>query len=279
MVFRLTLLLSAVCGMACGQVASQPSIPLPVETWAGKTVMFIYAHIDDMEAASGGLVTRLHDIGATVHLLIMTNGDKGCSNDEICGNVSNSELVEIRKQEQYRSAEVLRIPLNNIYFLEYEDVILKTYSRSEISQKIVTLIRSVKPDVVMTWDPAPHFNMIPSEGWGDLGYHPDHQYSGELTVDAVWYASLDRLWPDLGEKWKVPETYTWAYNPEVVPSHYFDINGSPLLAKTEAFLQMRSQYSDPMQIKAMFLMLGLRMGQTCELPEKAVAEGYQYVLW
>lgn len=255
------------------------SMPLPIESWAGKKILFIYAHIDDMEAAAGGLVSRLHDEGVDIHLLIMTNGDKGCSNVDVCGNVSNEELVVIRKQEQYHSAELLHIPISNIKFLEYEDVLLKMYSREVISRRLVAHIRDVRPDIVMTWDSAPYFNMIPSEGWGDLGYHPDHQYSGDLTIDAVWYSSLERLWPEFGVAWRVPETYFWAYNPDSVPSHYFEISGTPLLAKTEAFLQMRSQYSDPAEIKAMFLGLGLIMGQTCMLPIGSMAEGFQYVLW
>ena len=158
-------------------------------------------------------------------------------------------------------------------------MLLKMYPREELSRRIVSLVRTVKPDVVMTWDSAAYFNMVPSDGWGDLGYHPDHQYSGELTIDAVWYSSLSRLWPDLSEAWRVPETYFWAYNPAAVPSHYLDISGAPLLVKTEAFLQMRSQYSDPHEIEAMFLMLGISMGQTCLQPAGTMAEGYQYVLW
>jgi hypothetical protein len=57
-----------------GAEAEAQSIPLPIEKWAGKTVIFIYAHIDDMEAGSGGLVKRLHEEVSEVdiHLLIMT---------------------------------------------------------------------------------------------------------------------------------------------------------------------------------------------------------------
>jgi LmbE family N-acetylglucosaminyl deacetylase len=268
-------------GSLCQLVAAgAQSVPLPLETWVGKRVMFIYAHIDDMEASSGGLVKRLSDAGgADVHLLIMTNGDKGCSNDAVCGNASNAELAEIRQQEQYHSAELLNIPLENIYFLGYEDVLLKMYSRVEISKKIVSLIRFVKPHVVMTWDLAPHLNMLPST-WSDLGYHPDHQYSGELTLDTVWQAELSRLWPELGAAWRVQETYQWAYNPEVVPSHYVDITGAPLTAKTEAFLQMKSQYNQPSDITSILIPLALMVAKTCQLPDEiTAAEGYQYILW
>lgn len=93
----------------------------------------------------------------------------------------------------------------------------------------------------MTWDTSTYFNMIPSEGWGDLGYHPDHQISGELTLEAIWFSHLIRMWLDLGPAWKPSYLYLWAYNPDIVPSHYLDITGNPHTAKTKAFLQMKSQ--------------------------------------
>lgn len=158
-------------------------------------------------------------------------------------------------------------------------MLLKTYSRNEVSRQLVSIVRTARPDVVMTWDTSAYLNMIPSEGWGDLGYHPDHQYSGELTLDTVWFAGEGRLWPELGEPWKPPYLYFWAYNPDVVPSHYVDISGAPLVAKTEAFLQMKSQFSNPAEMRAMIHRLAVQMQVTCNLPEGTMAEGFQYVLW
>ena len=233
-----------------------------------------------MEAASGGLVKILSDMGVEVSIVIMTNGDKGCSNPEVCDeSTTNAELAEIRIQEQLNSGKILGISEENMHFLDYEDLLLKAYPRNEVSQKLVRLLRQFKPNVVMTWDVTSYFNMIPSEGWGDLGYHPDHQYSGELTLDAVWFSGEARLWPDLGAPWKPQFLYFWAYNPDVVPSHYVDITGAPHVAKTEAFLQMHSQYTDPAAMRAMLGMLGVQMQTTCNLPEGGLAEGYEYILW
>jgi LmbE family N-acetylglucosaminyl deacetylase len=241
--------------------------------------MFIYAHIDDMEAASGGLVKILPSLKSSAHIVVMTNGDKGCSNPDLCGTASNEELAEIRKEEQYKSGEILGIPQDHMHFLDYEDCELKMYSRSEVSKKVVNLIRSIQPNVVMTWDSAPYFSMTPSEGWGDLGYHPDHQYSGELTVDAVWYASEGRMWPELGAAWRPQQVYFWAYNPDIVPSHCLDITGDPHTAKTEAFLQMKSQYTNATEIQGMLAQLGVLMAETCLWSPGVMAEGYQFILW
>jgi len=258
---------------------SNQSVPLPLESWGDSRVMFMYAHIDDMEAAAGGLARSLHEMGKQVFIVIMTNGDKGCSNTEICGNATNAELAAIRQEEQYNSGAILGIPKENMFFLGYEDCLLKSYTRNEVTQKLVSIMRITQPNIVMTWDTSTYFNMIPSEGWWDLGFHPDHQYSGELTLDAVWFAGETRMWPDLGAAWRPQFVYFWAYNPDVVPSHYFDITGAAQTAKTEAFLQMKSQYNNPSEMRAMMFMLGVQMQTTCNLPEGVMAEGFQYILW
>ena len=70
---------------------------LPYDAWQGDKIMFVYAHIDDMEASSGGLVTLLAD-KSEVFLVILTNGDKGCGNPNVCGNSTNAQVAAIRMQ-------------------------------------------------------------------------------------------------------------------------------------------------------------------------------------
>ncbi len=76
----------------------------------------MYAHIDDMEAASGGLAYKLHEMACEVYILVMTNGNKGCSNSDVCGNSSNADAA-IRKQEQYNSGKILGIHTSKKYVL------------------------------------------------------------------------------------------------------------------------------------------------------------------
>jgi LmbE family N-acetylglucosaminyl deacetylase len=41
---------------------------------------------------------------------------------------------------------------------------LTSYAEEQPRRDLVAAIRSIKPDVVMTWYPYPNFNMPPSEG-------------------------------------------------------------------------------------------------------------------
>ena len=261
--------------------SSTKSAPLPVESWVDKKLMFIYPHTDDMVASAGGLAYALSAQSTEVFALVITNGDKGCGNEGVCGNKTNEELADIRVQEQINAGAILNIPQENFFFLGYEDCEMKLASRVNISKDIVTNIRSYKPDIVMTWDPAPHFNMIPSEGWDDMGYHPDHQYTGELTIDSIWYAHLDRMWTDLGDPWRVAYLYQWAFNPGVVPSHYFDITGTPYEKKSEAMLENESQYTYIVEITDFLEFLNTQVAVNCNVLSNSIkyAEGFTYIYW
>ncbi len=261
---------------------SEQKLPttLPVDTWTGKRVLFIYAHIDDMEGSSAGLVSLLQG-KAEVSLLILTNGDKGCGNVEICTNKTNADVAGIRQKEQLNSAQILGILAENVHFLSYEDCLLSTYQSAEVQQEIVGYIRKIQPHIVLTWDPTPYYDMIPSEGWEDVGYHPDHQTSGKLAVDSSWISHVDRLWPQLGAGWKIEQLYFFSFNPTKMPDFYVDVTGEPFQKKYEAFLEMKSQYT-PGGEAAMdkFLVTwGTRVATQVGLPEGRVAEAFVYVLW
>ncbi len=106
------LVLLALVGCGWGAVKPLPSL-------AGKRVLFVGAHPDDIEASAGGLIQTLTD----VHYLIVTNGDKGCS-AAFCVNFTVSELATTRQAEQLAAAKVLGVKPENVVFLSYEDAMV-----------------------------------------------------------------------------------------------------------------------------------------------------------
>ena len=256
------------------------SSPLPLESWTGKRLLFICAHVDDMEGSSAGLVSMLKG-KVEVSLLILTNGDKGCGNPEYCTNKTNADVAGIRQKEQMNSAQILGIPAENIYFLSYEDCLLATVPTSTVVPELVGWIRQIKPHIIITWDPTPRFELIPSQAWQDLGFHPDHQVSGKLALDAAWIAHEDRLWPQMGPGWRPEQVYFFSFTPATLPTHYLDITGEPFQTKYESFLQMKSQYlpGQEKEMEAFFALLGSRIASQIGLPIGRFAEAYNYVLW
>ncbi len=70
---------------------------LPIENWRGKTVMFIIAHPDDAEGAAGGTISLMKKNGVKVVYLIVTNGDKGCGDNNKVFNCSKVTKKQIAK--------------------------------------------------------------------------------------------------------------------------------------------------------------------------------------
>lgn len=119
---------------------------LPWKSWGMKTIMFVSAHPDDIEASAGGLIAQLTAQGTTVYYMILTNGDKGCGNPK-CENWTSEQIAVVRYNETLNAAKVLGVPAENVLLLDYEDGMMVTYPEIQIIQTMVTILRQIKPNV------------------------------------------------------------------------------------------------------------------------------------
>ena len=134
-----------------------------------KVVLGIAAHPDDLDFRVGGSMAKFAAMGADVHYLILTDGDKGSGLKEVQGKV----LAGIRKKEQRAALRI--IGGKTVTFLGYPDGELEL--TISLKKDIVRHIRKIKPDTVVTFDPtlyyfAPH-NFI---------NHSDHRVAGAATL-------------------------------------------------------------------------------------------------
>jgi LmbE family N-acetylglucosaminyl deacetylase len=123
----------------------------------------------------GSTIYQLTQQNIEVYYLIITNGDKGCGNP-FCANWTiqqiSAQRMQVRfkiykilnRQEQYNAAAIIGVPASRITFLGYEDSMLTAYPEQDPRRDIVTAIRSIRPDVVMSWYPYPNFAMLPAQG-------------------------------------------------------------------------------------------------------------------
>src|SRR3989304_2583526 len=139
----------------------------------GKKFLAISAHPDDACYWAGGTMLKWVAEGARGAIVICTNGDKG-SNDE---KLTSEDIKQIRRGEQDRISKELK--LEKTWFLDYPDAHLEV--TQELKNKLVKIIRSYKPDVVFTFDPA----TIYSERFGFVN-HPDHRAAGQAALDCVY---------------------------------------------------------------------------------------------
>jgi LmbE family N-acetylglucosaminyl deacetylase len=123
--------------------------------------------------------------GADVHYLIITDGSKG--SEDL--NLSSSDLIKIREEEQRNAVKA--IGGKSVTFLGYPDGELEV--TLALKKDIVKVIRTLKPDVVITMDPA----MLYSAERGFIN-HPDHRAAGQATLDSVFPLARDHMaFPDL----------------------------------------------------------------------------------
>jgi LmbE family N-acetylglucosaminyl deacetylase len=160
-------------------------------------LMCVLAHPDDESLATGGILAKYAASGIRTYLLMATRGERGWTG-AVAEDPGPQALGCLRQAELRAAARVLG--LQEVDFLDYHDGELDRADPSEVIAKIVTHLRRVRPDVVVTFDPN-----------GMYG-HPDHIAISQLTTTAV-LASADPSYQGLtrGAPHRVAKLYYRAF--------------------------------------------------------------------
>jgi len=156
------LLLPAIAG-------AQPETP--VEEWTGKTIMLIGAHPDD-DSMSQGTLALLKANGNDIWIVLLTTGNVGTADPDM----TRWELAKIRRQEELDALADVGIPEDRYINLGYDDGMLEFQDEQEVVEKIVRLIRTIRPDVLFAFDPGPTYRR-----W----HKSDHRAASYLAADAT----------------------------------------------------------------------------------------------
>jgi LmbE family N-acetylglucosaminyl deacetylase len=149
-------------------------------------LLAVFAHPDDESLGIGGTLAKYAAEGIRVSLICATRGEEGEINDPSLG--TKEHLAEIRERELRCACDVLGI--TELHFLGYRDSgmagtptnddprSLVQANPDEVVDKIVCLMRQIRPQVVVTFE---------EEG----GYgHPDHK-AIHRHAKAAFYAAGD----------------------------------------------------------------------------------------
>jgi LmbE family N-acetylglucosaminyl deacetylase len=145
-------------------------------------VMSIHAHPDDQEFTVAGTLAKWSGAGCEVISVVITSGDAG-SNDPLHDAVYKPVLARLREGEQNAANEILGI--KQTIYMHYPDGELEP--TLALRKELTKLIRTHKPDVVVTGDPQAVF-------YGN-GYinHPDHRAAAQAATYAVFPSAGSRL--------------------------------------------------------------------------------------
>lgn len=187
-----------------------------------KTVLVVVAHADDMEFMAAGTIARFVDeFGHDVYEYILTDNSKGSY------RLSGPELTRISAEEAREAGRILG--LRGVRLEGSPDGELDRMPPWELRGRIMAVIRELRADVVMSWDPfAPHED------------HPDHRAVAMATLEAAAFASNPLFYPEHAHApHMVTEAYWFAKSP-VNADLFVDIS-STMDKKLEALLAHECQ--------------------------------------
>jgi len=216
-----------------------------------KIILGIAAHPDDLDVGAGGTIAEFIRRGAIVHYLVLTDGSKGSEDPAM----TSEKLIAIRRAEQQKALEV--VGGTSVTFLDYPDGALEI--TMALKKDIVKVIRTLKPDVVITMDPT----VVYSSKAGIIN-HPDHRAAGQATLDAIFPLARDRLtFPELLEEGLEPHKVANALLINFDTSNYsvditdtFELKVAAIKAHTSQF----GDLEDSTWLRDMALRQGQRAG-------------------
>jgi LmbE family N-acetylglucosaminyl deacetylase len=194
------------------------------------TYMVVVAHPDDSEFGAGGTVARLHREGKRVVVIQVTSGDRGTADR----NVRPADLAATRESELLEAAR--RLGGSEVVFLRCPDGGLMP--DLSLREKITRMIRTHRPDVIITHDPFRPYAL-----------HPDHRAVGLATTDAVYPTARDPHYfaEHLAEGLDPHKTAEIWYFGAEHPDKFIDITGT-FDTKINALLAHVSQVGDGDQL-------------------------------
>lgn len=133
-------------------------------------LLAVFAHPDDESMGMGGTLAKYSAEGVETHLVCASRGERGWFGLEE-QNPGLSGLGQIRARELQNA--VKELGMKSLHFLGYIDGEVDQAPHAEIIGRIVSHIRRIQPQVVVTFPPD-----------GNYG-HPDHIAIGQFASAAI----------------------------------------------------------------------------------------------
>ena len=172
-----------------------------------RSILSIFAHPDDESYTVGGVLAKYHQEGVRLIMVTLTDGGSGSKRLQP-GALPDAPLGECRLKELEMACDVLGV--DKLITLGYVDGKLDQADRGEMTEKIASIIRQERPDIILTLHP------------NGVSGHTDHTIVAEVTTEAFLLAA---------------KTGTPAHPPHQVKKLYY----SSMSEKMAAFDKRRNQ--------------------------------------
>ncbi|MBI2946814.1 MAG: PIG-L family deacetylase [Verrucomicrobia bacterium] len=164
----------------------------------GKVLLALQAHSDDVPLFAAGTVAKLIQEGYTGYLVRATNDDMG----DAPGLGTPGTIGEnVLRNERDNAALVGILGLKGNFDLNYNNHYMAGVPLNELMCRIIFLIRLLKVDTIVCWDP-----------WAHDEENPDHYMLARAVEAAGWIA---------GRKHDFPEHFAAGLKPQAVQEKYY----------------------------------------------------------
>jgi LmbE family N-acetylglucosaminyl deacetylase len=174
--------------------------PVAGKPHAGKVLAAIQPHADDLPIYAAGTVAMLLDEGYTGYLIRTTN-------DDMTGGGTITEGALANERDNQAVAKVLG--LKKVFDLNYSNHRMDQIMPVELRARLIFLIRLLKVDTVICYDP-----------WGHYEENPDHYVTARAVEASCWMAGMGKDYPEHFEAGLEPhlvrEKYYFARGPQLV---------------------------------------------------------------
>lgn len=209
----------------------RPSVSVRKQAIVGEPkILVLSAHAADFCSRSGGTIALYTARGAPVHVVDLTFGERGESED-YWGSKGRKSLSGAKKVRSREAGEAARILGATIEFLDYDDYPL-AIDRERL-EALARLMRKRRPDTILT-----HWKADP--------YNVDHEVTAASVIRAATIAAVPGF--DADPKEALPFPHIFAFEPTVPrddvtgfdPDTYVDI-AEVFQTKIAALRALRSQ--------------------------------------
>ena len=135
-------------------------------------ILIIGAHPDDADIKAGGTAAKWCALGHVVRLVSLTNGQAGHQ------TMYGPQLARRRRAEAQAAAASI-----GATYEVFDQPDGELDDRLEFRHQVIRLIRSFRPDVIITHR--------------STDYHPDHRFAGLLVHDASYLITVPAICPDI----------------------------------------------------------------------------------
>ena len=173
--------------------------------YKGKVLLAVQAHSDDIPLSAAGTVAKLIEEGYTGYLVRATNDDMGDA-PGLGTPGSIGEHVLGNERDNAKLVPILGLKAN--FDLNYNNHLMGGVAFNELMCRLIFLIRLVKADTIVCWDP-----------WAHDEENPDHYTVARAMEAACWIAGRKHDYPEhfaAGlQPYAVREKYYFARRPEI----------------------------------------------------------------